>query len=73
MKDIKELCVQVRQISYDIHVYHPAARASPRSSFLLSLCVLCVLCGLIAEEFCRAPRNNRPANAHLHRVALALK
>ncbi len=22
MKDIKELCAQVRQISYDIHVYH---------------------------------------------------
>ena len=22
MKDIKELCPQVRQISYDIHVYH---------------------------------------------------
>ena len=22
MKDIKELCAPVRQISYDIHVYH---------------------------------------------------
>src|SRR2546425_1681962 len=26
MKDIKELCAQVRQISYDIHVYHGHGR-----------------------------------------------
>ncbi len=70
MKDIKELCVYKFGKSPMTFTFI----TPPQEQALVPLfCSLCVLCGLIAEEFYRAPRNNRPANAHLHRVALALK